>query len=83
MLLSGELDVTAYREQVGLDGKETWLEKITAEMTAVTALQVGASKKDIKRSKRIGKCGIWINLMPNKLNGNILLREEWPNNIRF
>ena len=40
----------------------------------------GASKKTQKRLDRIGECGIWISIMPHKLHGTLLTRDEFSDN---
>ena len=66
LLSNGKLDVMLHKEQVRTARKEARTKKITTETVAVEALKVGASKKEIKRIDRIGKCGIWIDQMSNK-----------------
>ena len=52
-------------------------EKVTKEKAAVERLKVNASKKVIKRLERIGQCGIWLSIPPNKLAGSCLSFDEF------
>ena len=42
-----------------------------------------ASKKTRKRLNRIGECVIWISMMPHKLHGTLLTRDNFSHNIRL
>ena len=73
LLSNGDLDALVYKEQVRTAGAEARTEKTIAEAAAVKAMKVRASKKEIKRIDRIGKCGIWIGQMPHLPMRSILL----------
>ena len=53
------------------------------EQVVVKELKEGALKVVQKKLERIGECGVWIVLQPNKLNGTCLSAEECRDNARL
>ena len=70
-LLDGTvLEPVTHRGQVRAASVAARKEKVTKEKAALELLKVNAPKKVIKRLKRIGQCGIWLSIPPNKLGGS-------------
>ena len=76
------LDSVAHRAQVRGAGTAARKDKATIEKKAGKRMKDKAvrNKKKLKRLQSMGECGIRISLMPHKLNGMLLSRDEWLDN---
>ena len=69
-LLDGtDLEPVTHREQVREASVVARREKVETQLATVERMKVNAPKKVIKRLERIGQCGIWLSIPPEKLSG--------------
>ena len=71
------LDLVEHSAQVRKAGANARKEKVEREAAAAKEMQEGTSRATKKRLRRIRECGIWISMMPHKLNGALLMRDQW------
>ena len=83
LLGNDNLDSVEHKICVRLAGAKARKERVEGEQAVVKELMEGASKAVQKKLGRIGECGAWIVLQPNKLNGTCLSAEEWRDNARL
>ena len=80
LMANAALDSVQHRACVREAGTDARKEKIEKEKASLKLMSEGASKKTKKRLDRIGECGIWISMMPHKLHGTLLTRDEFSDN---
>ena len=71
------LYLVEHRAQVRKACANARKEKVEREAAAAKEMQEGTSRATKKRLRRIRECGIWISMMPHKLNGALLMRDQW------
>ena len=77
------LDSVEHQGCVRRAGARSRKERTEGELAEVKRRMEGASKATQKKLGRIGECGAWLVLQPNKLNGTCLTAEEWRDNARI
>ena len=83
-LLSDEaLDLRAHAQCVRQASTETRKLRVEEESEFVKGLAAGAPKGLKRRLARVGKVGAWKTVTPSRLNGTLLLREEFFDNMRL
>ena len=83
-LLDGtDLEPVTHRGQVRAASVEARKEKVETQQATVERMKVNAPKKVIKRLDRIGQCGIWLSIPPNKLSGTCLSFDEFMDALRM
>ena len=83
LLDNTSLDLVEHRgcvRKVGMDARK---EKVEREAAAVKIMMEGATRKAKNCLGRIRECGIWISMMPHKLHGTLLTRNQWQDNLRL
>ena len=83
LMKNNTLDSVEHKGCVRAAGARARKERVEAELAEVERRMVGASKATQKRLGRIGECGAWVVLQPNKFNGTCLTAEEWRDNARL
>ena len=83
LLANADLDSVEHKVCVRKAGAKARKERVDSEKELVKEWMEGASKATKKQLERIGECGAWIVLQPNRLNGTCLSAEEWRDNARI
>ena len=81
LMVNTDLDFVQHRACVHKAGTDARKEKVRKDKEKLKLMSEGASKRVKKRLDRIGECGIWISMMPHKLHGTILSRDDFNDNI--
>ena len=63
--------------------KETWKERVKAELAFADKLKAAAPKDVAKRYVRVGTNGSWLTVCPDILGGTLLSRQEFVDKARI
>jgi hypothetical protein len=78
-----QLDSMAHAQSVRQASTSARKERLEEEQGFVETMASSASRPGKKRLGRIGLTGAWLTQMPSKLNGTILSKDEFCDNVRL